>query len=69
MADPFNATEGDICPQHYYCPSGSDTFYLCEAGYMANNTGMEECELCTAGFLCVPGEAPRICPQGLNYKL
>ena len=38
--------------------------------YMANNTGLSTCTLCSAGFFCVPGEAPRVCKEGeqtFNY--
>ncbi|XP_023933458.1 uncharacterized protein LOC106181652, partial [Lingula anatina] len=59
-----NSTTGGICPQHHICVNGTDTPSLCPAGYYANNTGLWECTLCIAGYLCLPGQAPVLCPRG-----
>ena len=59
-----NQTTGAICPQHYVCPPGSSAAVLCTIGYMANNTGLSVCQLCIDRFYCLPGEAPRECPEG-----
>ena len=61
---PIDNITGNICPQHYICPTGSDLPQSCPIGYHANATGMWECVLCPAGYLCKPEEAPVLCPQG-----
>ena len=61
---PNDNTTGAICPLYHVCVTGSPAPVLCPIGYMANRTGMYACEMCIAGFLCLPGEAPRVCPQG-----
>ena len=64
ITNPINNSTGDICPQHYICPGGSDLPRSCPIGYYANQTGMYQCELCLAGYLCYPKQAPTICPMG-----
>ena len=64
IPDPIDNVTGNICPLYHYCSGGTDVAQLCEQGMFANNTGMSACDLCIAGHLCYPGEAPRICPQG-----
>ena len=64
LPDPDDNVTGVICPRHHVCTQGTTEPEFCANGYYANNTGMWECENCPAGFLCIAGEAPRICPQG-----
>lgn len=66
IPDPVNSTEGDICPLYHICPEGSDVPKQCDIGYYANNTGLSSCNLCIAGYICYPGVAPQLCPQGEN---
>lgn len=46
---------GNICFQYYVCKVGLDTFKICFIGYYVNSTGMLDCQLCMAGFLCSLG--------------
>ena len=62
--EPIDNVTGNICPEHHICPTGSDLPQTCPIGYSANATGMWECQLCIAGYLCKPGTAPELCPQG-----
>ena len=66
---PNDNVTGSICPQFYFCVASSPVPALCSIGYMANRTGMSACEKCLAGFLCIPGEAPRICAQGMAFDV
>ncbi|XP_064629316.1 zonadhesin-like [Lineus longissimus] len=62
--NPINDTTGDVCPKKYYCPLGTTKPRPCSAGYHANYTGLKNCILCPARFLCYPGRDPVICPRG-----
>ena len=65
-----------MCPLGAYCPSGSISPFLCQAGYYLNATGNDDiadCELCTPGYYCSGGgnekpdglcEAGWYCPGG-----
>lgn len=64
IPDPVDNVTGNICPQHHVCKAGSDTPKTCSIGYHANSTGMSDCQLCMAGFLCSPGSEPALCPLG-----
>ena len=64
IPDHINSTEGDKCPLYHICPTGSDAPVQCDIGYYANNTGLSTCSLCIAGYVCYPGVAPALCPQG-----
>ena len=64
IPDPVDNTTGNICPQHHICKAGADTPKTCPIGYHANSTGMSDCQLCMAGFLCRPGSEPALCPLG-----
>lgn len=64
LPDPADGLTGNICLMHHFCPGGSSIPQKCSIGYFANNTGSSACLLCIAGYLCYPGEAPRICPRG-----
>ena len=69
-------TLGNVCPAGAYCPAGSDSPSLCQAGYYLNATGNDDvtdCELCTPGYYCSGGgseepdgpcEAGWYCPGG-----
>ncbi|RUS80254.1 hypothetical protein EGW08_011983, partial [Elysia chlorotica] len=59
-----NQTTGDICPLYYYCPAGSQSPRVCNAGYFSSTTGNSVCELCNEGYICYQREGPRLCPQG-----
>ena len=61
---PNDNTTGAICPLFHICAAGSVLPQKCPIGYLANFTGMSACERCPAGFLCLPGEVPRLCPRG-----
>lgn len=65
IPDPIDNSTGNICPMHHICVAGNDVPQLCQIGYYANNTGLSTCTLCIAGYLCYPGDAPVLCPQGL----
>lgn len=48
---------GAVCPEHYYCPTGSSSPTSCPAGTIAPFTGADDltrCEPCPAGKYC-PG--------------
>lgn len=64
IPDPIDNVTGNICPQHYFCKGGADRPSQCDIGHHANNTGMSDCELCMAGYLCFPATEPSLCPQG-----
>lgn len=64
LPNPNDNTTGFICPQNHFCVAGSQVPKKCSLGYSANFTGLARCRLCLAGFLCLPGEYPRVCPQG-----
>ena len=46
---------GDICPLGSYCPLGTTLPLPCPAGSFSNETGLEECHVCPAGFYCLEG--------------
>ena len=59
------------CHIGFHCPEGSDVPKPCPAGSFTNASGRGNCEICPAGFYCVPLELDRnesigyhICPRG-----
>ncbi|PIK35709.1 hypothetical protein BSL78_27465 [Apostichopus japonicus] len=62
--DPFDNTTGNVCPKHYYCPSGSYEPVLCTYGTYSNISGLSECWECPPGLICEPETDPYDCPEG-----
>lgn len=55
MTNTFDIFAGNICPEGAYCPVGSQSHTLCQAGYYLNSTGndvVSDCVLCTPGMYC-----------------
>lgn len=71
-----------ICPIGVQCPNGSSIYKQCDPGYYTNSTGNSKCQICPAGFYCLPvfphnsslnaQPCPRgyYCPEGteLNWR-
>ncbi|PIK41162.1 hypothetical protein BSL78_21986 [Apostichopus japonicus] len=61
---------GDECPLGAYCPEGSASPLLCDAGYFLNSTHNDEesdCLPCTAGYYCAGSGNPEptdVCQAG-----
>eukprot|EP00002_Diphylleia_rotans_P010730 TRINITY_DN2129_c0_g1_i2.p1 TRINITY_DN2129_c0_g1~~TRINITY_DN2129_c0_g1_i2.p1 ORF type:complete len:5186 (-),score=657.71 TRINITY_DN2129_c0_g1_i2:603-16160(-) len=56
-----------VCPLGHYCPSGTPSPFPCPPGKFANQTGMDQCNSCTAGYYCPErSQVPLICSAG-NY--
>ncbi|CAC5381825.1 unnamed protein product [Mytilus coruscus] len=67
VANPTDGTTGNICPEGAYCPEGSTSPTLCQAGYYLNSTGnddMTDCILCTPGMYYCGGSGNNV-PDGL----
>lgn len=43
-----------ICPKAMYCATGSPAPVKCEAGTYTDLEGAETCEVCPAGYYCIP---------------
>ena len=59
------------CPIGYHCPLGSSIPRACSSGYYTNHTQAAECQICPAGFFCLPIDEKVngslsyfICPKG-----
>ncbi|XP_069122179.1 multiple epidermal growth factor-like domains protein 6 [Argopecten irradians] len=43
-----------ICPMGMHCPNGSEIYKECPDGFYTNYTGASSCDVCPAGFYCLP---------------
>lgn len=66
--DGSNTNIGRLCPLGHYCPAGSLEPKTCQNGLVITIEGAkskEECQRCSAGFICTPGNSiPTPCPAG-----
>ena len=51
------------CPIGLHCPVGTGTPKPCSNGTFTNFSQASECEICPAGYYCVPEEVV----EGMNY--
>ncbi|KAF0717142.1 hypothetical protein As57867_002460, partial [Aphanomyces stellatus] len=63
---PIDGVTGNICPQGYFCPTGSVQPLRCHAGTFADTVGQPTCTTCSAGAYCdgIATTAAIVCPAG-----
>ena len=57
-------TTGAPCTAGHYCPAGTADPIPCPHGTYMENTHAEVCWTCTAGYYCLTGLTPQMCPPG-----
>ena len=55
---------GAPCTVGHYCPEGTPDPIPCPHGTYMNETHADACWTCTAGYYCVAGLIPQLCPPG-----
>ncbi|OAF67357.1 hypothetical protein A3Q56_04909, partial [Intoshia linei] len=61
---PEDGVTGGPCPKNTFCVAGTVTPSNCADGKYQNNVASSACLTCYAGYYCISGADPVICPKG-----